>query len=92
MRPDPKPKTVRDKKHLDAVRELPCCKCGKPFGIVPHHEPGKDSGMGLKTSDMRSVPLCYECHGMRHTLGKVSFWGNLDVERVITETNRKLKP
>lgn len=51
--------------HLALVRKLPCCVCFKTPGGEPHHikdQPDKERGMGLKSTDRWTVPLCHEHH------------------------------
>lgn len=65
----------RDAAYLSWVREQPCLICGVS-PCDPHHlnMQGKHSGgMGLKTSDYRTVPLCREHHSEYHSRGRASF-------------------
>lgn len=51
--------------HLALVRKLPCCVCFKTPGGEPHHlkdTPEKERGMGLRSSDQWSVPMCHDDH------------------------------
>ena len=69
-----KQKTKRDKKYLQFIRSLCCCFCGSSQNIESHHMVAKGHGAkGLKTSDLRAVPLCFECHRGIHQIGKLSF-------------------
>jgi hypothetical protein len=54
--------TYRNRKLLDAVRELPCQACGVQDGTVcaAHRNEGK--GMGKKVSDALIAALCFRCH------------------------------
>jgi hypothetical protein len=54
--------TYRNRKLLDAVRELPCQVCGVQDGTVcaAHRNEGK--GMGIKVSDALVAALCHRCH------------------------------
>jgi hypothetical protein len=60
------PDRVRDPEHRARVRRLPCASRLLPGaqcrGDVQcsHRDEGK--GMGLKTSDLESVPMCAGCH------------------------------
>lgn len=53
-------------KHLKRVRALPCCSCGAPPPSQAHHRTG--AGMGLRSNDMATMPLCVWCHGAFHSL------------------------
>lgn len=46
------------------VRELPCCSCGRAGPSHCHHLTG--AGMGLRSSDLDSMPLCQDCHTCLH--------------------------
>jgi len=52
----------RNKKLLEACRDLPCMNCGANDGTVcaAHRNQGK--GMGLKNSDALVAALCHKCH------------------------------
>ena len=52
----------RNKKLLEAIRNLPCMNCGANDGTIcaAHRNQGK--GMGLKNSDALVSALCYQCH------------------------------
>jgi nitrite reductase/ring-hydroxylating ferredoxin subunit len=52
----------RNKKLLEACRDLPCMNCGANDGTVcaAHRNQGK--GMGLKNSDALVASLCHKCH------------------------------
>jgi len=55
----------RNKKLLEACRELPCQHCGAQDGTVvaAHSNQLRDGkGRGLKAHDYRVASLCYTCH------------------------------
>lgn len=75
--PDPR----RSRGHLDFIRGLPCCVCGKaPRSEAAHVRSGTDGGMGLKPSDKFTVPLCSRHHREQHQVGEVSFWASRNVD------------
>ena len=47
------------------------------WGIEFHHESAlsNENGMGMKVSDKFGIPLCQDCHRIRHQLGPITFWG-----------------
>jgi hypothetical protein len=52
-------------KLLQAVRELPCCRCGTSDGTVvaAHSNQIRDGkGKGIKSHDYRIAALCHVCH------------------------------
>ena len=62
-----KPKIYRNKKLLEAVRQMPCQHCGAQDGTVcaahsNFSEHGK--GMGQKASDACIAALCHRCHSL----------------------------
>lgn len=71
-----KPRRIRDKAHLRFIRKLCCANCGisKPVEAA-HIRYGSNSGIGIKPSDDRTIPLCTVCHFKQHTIGEPKFWG-----------------
>jgi hypothetical protein len=57
-------KPARDAKYLNYIRKQECCLCHTSNGVQAHHV--GNGGMGQKTSDYNTVPLCLHCHGMVH--------------------------
>lgn len=68
-----KPKNiVRDKEYLEFIRSQPCLITGQL--AEPHHvDIDKSSGMGIKCSDLYTIPLNNEKHTEAHTIGKYTF-------------------
>jgi hypothetical protein len=57
------PGPARAPSYLQFVRGLKCACCGQ-VPSVPHHYGPR--GMGQKTDDYRTVPLCVGCHESVH--------------------------
>jgi hypothetical protein len=60
-------KPYRNKKLLEAVRQMPCQYCGAQDGTVcaAHSNDSKHGkGMGQKASDACIAALCHRCHSM----------------------------
>ena len=65
-----KKKSAADKRegmserHLELIRKLPCCVGGDhPGGEAHHLKLGtKERGMGLRSTDKNTVPMCHEHH------------------------------
>ena len=61
-----------DKKHLEFIRGLKCCICGRPNPDPAHIRSASDiygkreTGGGEKASDKWTVPLCREHHDEQH--------------------------
>lgn len=65
LRAVPKPlKPARSERYLAFVRAKSCCSCKAAGPSDPHHFGGR--GMGQKTDDFRTVPLCRFCHDQWH--------------------------
>lgn len=64
---------IRSKRYLDWVRSRPCCICGGTQDIHAHHHGRREGGggMGIKTCDLHTVPLCQTCHGQWHQQGAI---------------------
>ena len=71
-----------DKRHLDFVRQQPCCICGDNTsteaahirtGSIMHGK--RSTGMQEKPSDKWTVPLCGKHHREQHAAGnEVAWW------------------
>lgn len=57
--------------HLDCIRSLPCCACGALPRSDPHHlKSGTgERGMGLRSTDRFTVPLCRAHHEAVERIG-----------------------
>ena len=55
-----KPRRIQDRAHLQAVASLPCAICGASPVEVHHIRNGY--GMGQRSSDLETIPLCPSCH------------------------------
>jgi hypothetical protein len=71
----------RSEPHLQFIRGLPCCICGNNIETEAAHirfsclEAGKRStGIGEKSNDKWTVPLCGNHHRMQHAWGEREFW------------------
>ena len=54
---------MRDAKRLEAIRKLPCIRCGNPNSQAAHSNSAKHGkGRGIKASDLFVIPLCHSCH------------------------------
>lgn len=51
--------TAASKRHLQRVRELGCVICG---GEANAHHKSRGAGMGLRSSDYDTFPLCHGHH------------------------------
>lgn len=63
----PKKRAGQDKRYLEACRGEPCwlklpgIRCAPMDTVVPAHR-NEGKGMGLKVSDVFTVPACHTCH------------------------------
>lgn len=65
--------------HLAFIRTLPCIKCQKNYDIqAAHLRAGIPSrfkgGMGYKSCDTCTLPLCEACHTKQGRIGEHEFW------------------
>jgi Putative HNHc nuclease len=76
---------IRDNKHLDFIRSLPCCICGGIDTEAAHIrtaslEHGKShTGMQERPSDIWSLPLCNRHHREQHGMNEMSFWAQYQI-------------
>lgn len=53
----------RSAKRLQAIRGLPCVRCGNPNSQAAHSNFGEHGkGRGIKADDNCTIPLCHSCH------------------------------
>src|ERR1700750_2273237 len=78
---------VRDEKHLNYIRSLPCCICGDDTRTEAAHirtaslAHGKNwTGMQEKPSDKWSLPLCNRHHREQHTMNELAFWKSYNID------------
>lgn len=70
----------KDEPHLDFIRGLPCVICGKrpadPAHIRAPYRPlaKPETGMGEKSDDKWTTPLCREHHDEQHKAGDELAW------------------
>ena len=66
----PRPKRETCEKHLRFVRSLPCCLCRRSVNVEPHHLlRGVSRGIGRKSDDRHTIPLCDVHHHAIHADG-----------------------
>ena len=55
---------MRNNKRLQAIRQLPCVRCGMmPPSQAAHSNSSKHGkGKGIKADDQFTIPLCHSCH------------------------------
>lgn len=59
-----------DTRHLDMIRRLPCCLCGRAADHAHHLKEGtKARGAGMRATDNFAVPVCWQCHEEVERLG-----------------------
>ena len=92
----PKTKYLRDKKRLQACRNLPCQHCGAEDGTVvaAHSNEGiHGKGRGIKASDEFIAALCFCCHinidqGRMSKEDRTQIWHNAHIKtKAILDAN-----
>ena len=86
----PKTKYLRDKKRLQACRNLPCQHCGAEDGTVvaAHSNEGiHGKGRGIKASDEFIAALCSCCHknidqGRMSKQERTEIWHNAHIKTI----------
>lgn len=55
---------MRDSKRLAAIRQLPCCECGRAAPNQAAHSNFGEHGKarGIKADDKYTIPLCHKHH------------------------------
>jgi hypothetical protein len=85
---------TKDRGYMAAVHGLPCCAedLSPCFGRIEaaHVRIGTDGGMGVKPSDIYTIPLCTGAHAEQHAIGEPAFarkYG-IDMRRIADELAR----
>ncbi len=73
----PKSPPARSDEYLAFVRTHSCCVCFAPPPSDAHHY-GHGGGMGMKTGDDETVPLCRGHHAEWHAHGCIALVGEHD--------------
>ena len=53
---------MKCKEYLNYIKGHPCFNCSINTGSDAHHISFFDKGMGIKVSDLQTIPLCRVCH------------------------------
>ena len=81
---------MKSEKYKEFIRSKPCCVCGwgEYAKCEPHHVYA--GGMGMKCSDLKTIPLCTFHHSLLHSTGKKTFANmfNLNYEELIKRYNK----
>jgi len=81
---------IKDNKHLDYIRSLPCCVCGGIDTEAAHIRTGSlahgknPTGMAEKPSDKWALPLCNRHHREQHAMNELEFWKSYGIDPFIT--------
>lgn len=84
--------SMENKRRFANLREMACCTCGA-MPVQIHHLIGiGKSGMGLKSPDELSIPLCCACHDELHRHGHKTFEKKYGTQGdLLTATNNILE-
>jgi hypothetical protein len=94
---------IEEPTHLQAIRKLPCLRCGvEGFTEAAHvrmtnSAANKRSGLGVKPDDRWTVPLCAGCHqrdpDSQHNVGELTFWHHVGLNPLLVcEALHKASP
>ena len=72
---------IKSKKHLNFIRQLPCCICQDNTSTEAAHVRMSDgrinkpiTGNSIKPDDKYTVPLCSKHHREQHDMNEREFW------------------
>lgn len=65
---------IRNRNHLKFIASLPCIICGAADVQAAHLRSGNSAGMGLKSGDDKTLPLCLFHHAEQHKCGNEAKW------------------
>ena len=81
---------IRSEKHRRWIASLGCVICDKRDVQAAHIRIGNNAGMGLKSCDSCTLPLCVWCHMDQHTIGERLFWEPYGGIETATKLAKKL--
>ena len=83
------PKPIRDPEFLEFIRSLPCCVCFRTRTVETAHVGRR--GMGQKSSDRETIPLCSLHHREQHRIGLRQFSRDheLNIPQLLAQLNEK---
>lgn len=84
----PRRPPLRDGDYLAHVRRRACCACGAPPPSEAAHLGPR--GIGQKTDDRRTAPLCSACHRYWHDHGRLPELSREESENVQLRTQLEL--
>ena len=74
---------------LDYIRQLPCLMCGDNTSVEAAHIRFADpraakpiTGIGTKSGDRWTVPLCGACHRSQHSEGERRWWAERHIDPI----------
>jgi len=81
----PKPVTYRSKKYLDFIRGKRCTVhlCGRKAQAHHVNHPWFGRGVGHKSTDYATIPLCAEHHFMLGEIGENMFYREMDIDFIV---------
>lgn len=78
---------VKNEKHLEFIRSLPCLCCGNDIETeAAHIRAGNEfygkrpTGGSEKPSDCWTIPLCGRCHREQHKMNERGYWGERNID------------
>ena len=75
---------IRNRRHLEFIRKLPCIRCFSQPSEACHIRTAANSGVGLKPGDNEVISGCNSCHRLAHQKGHSVFG---DSERLLELAN-----
>ena len=72
---------MKDKKHLTYIRTMPCIVCFRNSAVAHHIRTPWSAGMGMKSPDIMTLPLCVICHTRLHHMGETNFWREFKINQ-----------
>lgn len=78
---------IKNDKHLDFIRQLPCACCGNPIQTEAAHIRAASPLVGKrytggqeKPDDKWALPLCNRHHAEQHKGNELDFWNRYEID------------
>ena len=82
-------KRVKDRSHLEFIRQLPCVVCGDNTSTEAAHirhgdrrAAKRSTGLAEKADDTWTLPLCGDCHRLQHGMNETAFWKGYGIDPI----------
>jgi len=67
--------------HLAHIRTLDCIVCFNPETVAHHIRTPWSAGVGMKSNNFLTLPMCHKHHQELHNVGEERFWKSHNINQ-----------